>query len=129
MSTVILMLSRRLAMWPEIRRPHAPPSVFGRTIPPARTVSNTANAFLPEPKEFKVLLDNQTLYITEDLATALGWTPAGSAASTQLSLSGWAPHYFAITPAGTASDRLARATVASSRSPNAKVVLDYLKDR
>lgn len=54
--------------------------------------------------EHKVVLDNETLYIGQDLAEALGWKPEkGSDAGIHLSLSGWSPRYFTITPAGTDS--------------------------
>ena len=65
-----------------------------------------------------------------------------------LTLSGWAPNYFAIARTGTDSgmsehqntfrrsllnaataDHLARATVESSRNPRVRQMLEYLKDR
>lgn len=80
--------------------------------------------------EHKVVLDNQTLYIGKDLAEALGWKPEkGHDAGIQLSLTGWSPCYFTITPTGTDSDLLARAVVESSRNPNVQQVLDALKDQ
>ncbi|KAL4261968.1 hypothetical protein AB1N83_007124 [Pleurotus pulmonarius] len=80
--------------------------------------------------EHKVVLDNKTLYIGQDLAEALGWKPEkGSDAGVQLSLTGWSPCYFTITPTGTDSDLLARAVVESSRNPNVQQVLDALKDQ
>ncbi|KAI0357839.1 hypothetical protein OH77DRAFT_1421960 [Trametes cingulata] len=86
-------------------------------------------------KEFKVVLDNETLYIDQELAEALGWTPqstqsdSGTPGTVALTLSGCAPHYFAIARTGSDSDRLARATVESSRNPRVQEMLDYLKDR
>lgn len=51
------------------------------------------------------MLDNQTLYINQEMAEALGWKESngGAAESVQLTLNGWAPTYFTITPAGTNS--------------------------
>ena len=46
-------------------------------------------------KEFKVVLDGETLYVDQSLAEALGWNPSRPK-SVSLTLSGWAPHYFAI---------------------------------
>ncbi|KAI0364527.1 hypothetical protein BV20DRAFT_956031 [Pilatotrama ljubarskyi] len=87
-------------------------------------------------KEFKVVLeDNDTLYIDQELAEALGWTPqvahsdSGTPGTVSLTLSGWAPHYFAIARTGSDSDRLARATVESSCNPRVQAMLEYLKDR
>ncbi|KAL6301118.1 hypothetical protein BKA93DRAFT_739271 [Sparassis latifolia] len=81
------------------------------------------------PKEFKVLLDNQTLYVDQELAEALGWKANGGPEGLSLTLNGWAPHYFTIAPTGTDSDLLSRATVESSRNPNVQAVLAYLKER
>ncbi|KAI0317895.1 hypothetical protein OF83DRAFT_1057801 [Amylostereum chailletii] len=81
------------------------------------------------PRQFKVLLDNDTLYIDQSLAEALGWTPGTSAKGVPLTLSGWAPNYFAIAQSGSDSDLLARGTVESSTNPRVHQVLDYLKDR
>ena len=52
-------------------------------------------------REFKVTLDGQTLYVEKELAQALGWTPGISTDGVSLLLSGWDPHYFAITQTGT----------------------------
>ncbi|KAI0668856.1 hypothetical protein C8Q78DRAFT_1043332 [Trametes maxima] len=79
-------------------------------------------------REFKVVLDNGTVYVDQALAEALGWTPQ-QAQGVSLTLSGWQPHYFAITRTGTDSDLLARGTVESSRNPKVQQMLDYLKDR
>ena len=55
-------------------------------------------------REFKVILDNDTLYVEQPLAEALGWKPDHSSdKGIPLTLSGWAPHYFAITRTGTDS--------------------------
>ncbi|KAJ7230600.1 hypothetical protein GGX14DRAFT_310343, partial [Mycena pura] len=59
------------------------------------------------------------------VAEALGWEPGKAI---QLTLSGWAPNYFAIAPLAV-SDRLARRTVESSNNPKLRRVMDYLKDR
>lgn len=51
-------------------------------------------------KEFKVVLDNGTLYVDQAVAEALGWStdrPNG----VPLTLSGWQPKYFAIARTGT----------------------------
>ena len=52
-------------------------------------------------RQFKVVLDGQTLYIEKPLAEALGWNPATGAKGVSLRLSGWDPTFFAITPTGT----------------------------
>ena len=52
-------------------------------------------------REFKVTLDGQTLYVEKELAQALGWAPGISTDVVSLRLSGWDPHYFAITQTGT----------------------------
>src|ERR1700753_2712404 len=52
-------------------------------------------------RQFKVVLDGQTLYIEKPLAEALGWNPATGADGVSLRLSGWDPKFFAITPTGT----------------------------
>ncbi|KAI8975928.1 hypothetical protein BD414DRAFT_423580 [Trametes punicea] len=79
-------------------------------------------------REFKVVLDNGTLYVDQAVAEALGWSPT-QPQGVPLTLSGWAPHYFAIARTGTDSDLLARGTVESGRSPNVQQLLEYLKDR
>ncbi|KAF8966505.1 hypothetical protein BDZ97DRAFT_1657605 [Flammula alnicola] len=79
-------------------------------------------------REFKVILDNDTLYIEQPLAEALGWKPDVSSQGIPLTLSGWQPHYFAITRTGTDADLLARETVESSRDPRVQEILQYLKD-
>jgi len=81
-------------------------------------------------REFKVVLDNETLYIDQILAEALGWKPdETNKDGVSLTLSGWSPHYFAIAKTGTDSDLLARNTVESSRNPRVQEILAYLKDR
>lgn len=47
-----------------------------------------------------MLLDGQTLYINEDVARALGWTPETGSAGVQLTLRGWSPTFFAVTKTG-----------------------------
>ncbi|TBU29951.1 hypothetical protein BD311DRAFT_659881 [Dichomitus squalens] len=86
-------------------------------------LSSSSNA-----REFKVVLDNGTLYVDQALAEALGWTPTQTQ-GVSLTLSGWEPHYFAIARTGTDSDLLARGTVESSRNPAVQQMLEYLKDR
>ncbi|GLB43397.1 hypothetical protein LshimejAT787_1302980 [Lyophyllum shimeji] len=77
---------------------------------------STARAAGPSTsvKEYKAVLENDTLYIDQDLAEALGWHNGTSPAEgVPLTLHGWAPHYFAITRTGSESDALARRTVES----------------
>jgi hypothetical protein len=50
-----------------------------------------------------VTFDNETLYLDEKLARALGWTPEAGVDGVKLSLHGWKSHYFVITKAGTDS--------------------------
>jgi hypothetical protein len=62
------------------------------------------NTALQSPSEHRVILDNQTLYVDQSLAEALGWKPEqGSDAGIELSLSGWGPTYFTIAPTGSQS--------------------------
>ncbi|KAF8202470.1 hypothetical protein BJ912DRAFT_944903 [Pholiota molesta] len=76
---------------------------------------------------FKATLDGGTLYVEEDVAKALGWTEENSIDGVSLRLSGWGPHYFAITQKGTEADLLACATVESSRNPIVQATLEHLK--
>ena len=57
----------------------------------------------PTAREFKVVLDNGTVYVDQALAEALGWTPDQPTEGVPLTLSGWEPHYFAIARTGTDS--------------------------
>ncbi|KAJ3544116.1 hypothetical protein NM688_g5776 [Phlebia brevispora] len=102
------------------------PANVARRIASIRAESTISSSSLP--REFKVVLDNETLYVDEALAKALGWTPEKTN-GVPLTLSGWAPHYFAIAPTGSDSDFLARATVESSRNPKVQQLLEYLKER
>ena len=52
-------------------------------------------------RQFKVVLDGQTLYIEKPLAEALGWNPGTGNEGVSLRLSGWEPKFFAITPKNT----------------------------
>ncbi|KAH8116015.1 hypothetical protein DFH11DRAFT_1583597 [Phellopilus nigrolimitatus] len=79
--------------------------------------------------QFKVVLDNQTLYVGKPLAEALGWTPQAGVDGVKLSLHGWDPTFFTITRAGTDSEWLARGTVESGQNPDVQTVLDHLKER
>ena len=63
-----------------------------------RSLSSSATS---QVREFKVVLDGQTLYIEKPLAEALGWNPGTSTEGVSLRLSGWDPKFFAITPTGT----------------------------
>ncbi|OSD07415.1 hypothetical protein PYCCODRAFT_1473970 [Trametes coccinea BRFM310] len=80
-------------------------------------------------REFKVVLDNETLYIPQELAEALGWNAAKEDGSVPLTLRGWAPHYFPITRKGSDSDTFAQNTLENSRDPKLQEALEYLKDR
>ncbi|TBU45805.1 hypothetical protein BD309DRAFT_955299 [Dichomitus squalens] len=81
-------------------------------------------------KEFRVVLDNGTLYIDQELAQSLGWhTEVNAAEGVPLTLHGWGPHYFAISRTGSDSEALARRTAASGNDLKVLKVLEYLKDR
>ncbi|KAL5504824.1 hypothetical protein ACEPAH_7487 [Sanghuangporus vaninii] len=79
-------------------------------------------------REFKVVLDNETLYIDKSLAEALGWTPEAGFGGVNLRLYGWDPKYFVITPSGSDAERLAQGTVESAQNPRVQIVLNYLKE-
>ncbi|KIY46959.1 hypothetical protein FISHEDRAFT_59976 [Fistulina hepatica ATCC 64428] len=102
------------------------------SLSPRRRISTSTPAdvqpVLSSPKEFKVVLDYETLYIDQRLAEALGWNKETGVEGVPLTLSGWSPSYFAIARTGSESDLLARGTVESSRNPRVKEVLDYLKE-
>ena len=55
------------------------------------------------PQKFTVTLDNEILYIDKELAQALGWKPNQDLDGVPLSLHGWEPGYFTITPKGSDS--------------------------
>ncbi|KAI0272414.1 hypothetical protein BC834DRAFT_856620 [Gloeopeniophorella convolvens] len=59
----------------------------------------------------------------QPVAEALGWE-SGAAEGVSLTLSGWAPHYFAITQ----KDLLARGTVRSAQNPKVQEMLRLLKE-
>ena len=104
-----------------------------------------------KPVEYKVALDNQTLYIGKELAKALGWDGGLGAGRIELSLHGLDPTFFTITPTGSESgvyhiasqvgkqsadlvkpmysETLARNTVESGLNKNVVKTLEYLKDR
>jgi hypothetical protein len=63
-----------------------------------RTLSSSATS---QVRQFKVVLDGQTLYVEKPLAEALGWNPGTGTEGISLRLSGWEPRFFAITPTGT----------------------------
>lgn len=90
-------------------------------------MNSTKSSQWPSPKEFRVLLDNETLYVDKDLAMALGWKPDGPGAS--LTLNGVGQSYFTITPTGSDSDRLSSSTVESMQNSNVQKILAYMKDR
>ena len=113
--------------------------------------TRSAGVVAPGPtKEFKVVLDesSRTVYVEQPLAEALGWsteTPAEN--GVPLTLRGWEPNYFVITRSGSEAgqdtpslyeysttnvphaDELARSTIDSSRDPQMREALDYLKER
>ncbi|RDX49905.1 hypothetical protein OH76DRAFT_1381557 [Lentinus brumalis] len=93
-----------------------------------RCQSSTARLGPAAPKEFKVVLDNDTLYIDQGLAEALGWDRVKQD-SVPLTLHGWGPTYFAIARTGSDSELLARRTVESGSDSNVQQVLEYLRDR
>ncbi|KAJ3541250.1 hypothetical protein NMY22_g3962 [Coprinellus aureogranulatus] len=72
-------------------------------------------------------LDGETLYVEQELAEALGWRGGGPTEGVTLRLSGWSPHYFAITQKGTDADHLAHGTIESSRNPHVVATLELLK--
>lgn len=76
----------------------------GRTLLGKRY--NTTSSKSSGPREFKVVLDNETLYVDQQLAEALGWKPGQGIDGVPLTLSGWPPHYFAIARTGTDSGML-----------------------
>ncbi|KAL5532154.1 hypothetical protein ACEPAF_5718 [Sanghuangporus sanghuang] len=79
-------------------------------------------------REFKVVLDNETLYIDKPLAEALGWTSEAGSGGVNLRLYGWDPKYFVITPSGSDAERLAQGTFESAKNPRVKTVLNHLKE-
>jgi hypothetical protein len=73
-----------------------------RFLPAGKRLISDSAPGRPSRQEFKVVLDNGTLYIDQPLAEALGWKPdVEPAKGVSLTLSGWAPHYFAIAQTGT----------------------------
>lgn len=51
-----------------------------------------------------MVLENDTLYVNQELAEALGWnTKTGPAEGVPLTLNGWGPHYFVIAQTGSES--------------------------
>jgi len=88
-------------------------SIFRQQYPNVMHITHTharlmaTSTTLQSPSEHRVTLDNQTLYIDQSLAEALGWKPEqGSDAGIKLSLSGWGPTYFTIAPTGSESGEL-----------------------
>lgn len=71
-------------------------------------------------REFKVILDNETLYVPQPVAEALGWNPVSDAqtGSVPLILHGWNPQYFSITQAGTESGESRPASTTSGELTN-----------
>lgn len=63
-----------------------------------RTLSSSTTS---QVRQFKVVLDGQTLYMEKPLAEALGWNTGTGTEGVSLRLSGWAPRFFAITPTDT----------------------------
>jgi hypothetical protein len=98
------------------------PNVMHITRTHARFMATSTT--LQSPSEHRVILDNQTLYVDQSLAEALGWKPEeGSDAGIELSLSGWGPTYFTIAPTGSESGESQRVDISivlislSPRSP------------
>ncbi|KAJ7091234.1 hypothetical protein C8R44DRAFT_416209 [Mycena epipterygia] len=98
------------------------PPPFRRPRSPRIHLSTTAT-------KHEVFLDNQTMYITREMAEALGWKPNQGLEGVQLTLHGWEPSFFTISPTGSDSELLSKGTVESSRNDNVNTVLAYLKDR
>ncbi|KLO14828.1 hypothetical protein SCHPADRAFT_825691 [Schizopora paradoxa] len=101
--------------------------LFSRT--PFRIQHRPSGSFVQsstQPRNFDVVLDNETLYITKELAIALGWHPGSQVEGVPLSLHGWVPTYFTITRKGTDSEWLSRGTVESSVNPNVLQILKKL---
>lgn len=71
----------------------------------ASRFSSTSSPSLSSAREFKVVLDNQTLYFEKPLAEALGWTHQSGVEGVKLTLHGWDPKFFAITPSGADSGK------------------------
>jgi hypothetical protein len=132
--------------------PCPPCSLFCQQYPNVIHIARTHAQFmatsttLQSPSEHRVILDNQTLYVDQSLAEALGWKPEqGSDAGIELSLSGCQPtsqlhrpgvkvvsHSAWMSPSFSFcchQDRLARGVVESSHNANVKRVLDYLEER
>lgn len=98
-----MSLSLRMGLPSALLRPRYRNVGFTNAI-----VRSSGMRFLGSAKgasEHKVILDNQTLYVDQSLAEALGWKPNSDAGPIQLSLNGWAPTYFTITPTGSDSGR------------------------
>ncbi|KAK0503578.1 hypothetical protein EDD18DRAFT_1064533 [Armillaria luteobubalina] len=78
-------------------------------------------------EEYKVLLDRaaQTVYVSKDIATALGWH-AQHAPEVSLKLNG-REDYIAITKAGSDSDALGRVTIESLNDDKVQGVIHGLK--
>lgn len=126
---------------PCLRRSIMIPSVIRRCQTNVARSADTA-----APKDYKVVLDNGTLYIDQDLAEALGWD-SEQRNGVSLKLHGWAPTYFTITQTGSESgmssilsqlmvrrpiataETLAKRTAESGSDSGVQRVLEYLKDR
>ena len=63
-----------------------------------RALSSSATS---QVRQFKVVLNGQTLYIDRPLAEALEWNIRASTQGVPLRLSGWEPKFFTITPTDT----------------------------
>lgn len=120
---------------------------FSRRLPSLSSIIFRRNN-VSSVRQFKVTLDNETLYVEQPLAEALGWNPAQPSQSVTLTLSGWTPRYFAIARSGSdagfcssldsfrhyvlttaiTSELPARGTVESANNPHVQKVLQHLKD-
>lgn len=102
------ILSRRPSSLCSRSRPrvhYSIPYVRHNTSDAGSASSSTSMQIPSSPKEFTVVLDGETLDVNQKLAKALGWNPDTGVAGVGLNLSGWAPHYFAVTRAGTDSGK------------------------
>lgn len=80
-------------------------SRLARLTPSRRSVHYLGRSYTTKPhaQEFKVVLENETLYIDQSLAEALGWKPAEGEKPVSLTLHGSSPKFFAIAETGTDS--------------------------
>lgn len=87
-------------------------------------------------REFKVLLDNQTLYVGQELAEAMGWSDKIGVDGVKLSLHGLSPTFFSITPTGSDSgecrgstDKVMHFTLLQHRTSSTKLSSERYEPR